>query len=154
MRRAGLVILALGFAVAPCGRADTLAQEPVVQKELEKLQGTWYSLSTESDGKQQTGEDKTDLHIITGNTCVIKLNRRIVGGSTITVEPGERNGRITFHMTAGQYKGKTWVGIYQADGDTLRWCGGWKGEIETLPSAFATKQGDHLFLRTLGRAKP
>lgn len=130
------------------------AQEDPSQKSLAAFQGTWYSVSTESDGKRQTEEDRTDLHIITGNTCVIKLHDRIVGGSTIVLQPGEGFGRITFHMTAGEYKGMTWVGIYQVEGDTLRWCGGWKGEIQAPPSAFSTAPGDHLFLRTVRRARP
>ena len=57
-------------------------------------------------------------------------------------------------MTAGQYQDMTWVGIYRADGDTLRWNGGWKTEVATVPSMFATAQGDHYFLRTVRRAKP
>jgi uncharacterized protein (TIGR03067 family) len=122
--------------------------------ELEKFQGTWSSVSTESDGKQQTGEDATDLHVIAGNHCSVQFGGKTVGESMITLEPGEKFGRITFHMTAGQYKNMTWVGIYRADGDTLAWNGGWTTEVVTVPSTFATAPGDHYFRRTVRRAKP
>lgn len=118
---------------------------------LDSLQGTWHSLSTESDGKQQSGEDNDDLHIITGNHCVVKFKGRTVGTSTIALAPGAR---ITFQMTGGQYTGKTWEGIFQTEGDTLKWNGGWKDEITAVPSTFATMQGDHYFLRTVRRTTP
>jgi uncharacterized protein (TIGR03067 family) len=130
------------------------AERSTPPTELGKFQGTWYSVSTESDGKQQTGEDKADLHIIAGTHCVVRFGGSTVGESMITLEPGEKFGRITFHMTAGQYKNMTWVGIYRADGDTLKWNGGWKTEVATVPSMFATAPGDHYFLRTVRRAKP
>jgi uncharacterized protein (TIGR03067 family) len=121
---------------------------------LDQFQGTWYSVSTESDGKQQTGEDTADLHVIAGNHCIVRFGGQTVGESLITLEPGGKFGRITFHMTAGQFKNMTWVGIYRADGDTLAWNGGWNTEVATVPSTFATSQGDHYFRRTVRRATP
>lgn len=122
--------------------------------ELQKFQGTWYSVSTESDGKRQTGENATDLHVIAGNHCFVRFGGQTVGESLITLEPGETFGRITFHMTAGQFKNMTWVGIYRAEGDTLAWNGGWNTEVVTVPSTFATAPGDHYFRRTVRRATP
>lgn len=121
---------------------------------LDQFQGTWYSVSTESDGQQQTGEDKADLHVIAGNHCTVQFGGKTVGESTITLAPGEKTGKITFRMTAGQYTNRTWVGIYRADGDTLAWNGGWTTEVATVPSTFATAPGDHYFHRTVRRARP
>lgn len=121
------------------------------RSELEKFQGTWYSVSTESDGKRQTGEDQADLHSISGNHCIVSFGGRVVGESLITLEPGDGFGRITFQMTKGQYQGMTWVGIYQADGDALQWNGGWTSEVTAVPPAFATATGDHYFLRRVRR---
>lgn len=125
------------------------AQEPASSKEQEKLQGTWYNLSAELDGKQQTGEDKSNLHIIKGNRVITEVNGEYVQESIFTLEPGEKFGKITFQMMSGPDKGKTWVGIYQLDGEILEWCGSWKGDTDKLPSDFTTKEGDLTFLRVM-----
>ncbi len=124
------------------------------ERDLEKFQGTWYSLATESDGRQQTGEDRSDLHIIEGSHCVVQLGGATVGESEITLEPGQPFGRLTFQMTAGPYKGRTWVGIYEATGDILKWNGGWQTEVTTVPSRFSTAEGDRYFLRRLRPLRP
>jgi uncharacterized protein (TIGR03067 family) len=115
----------------------------------EKLQGTWYNVSAESDGEQQTGEDKSNLHIITGNRVVTEIDGSYYQESVFTLGPGEKFGEITFDMKSGPDKGKTWVGIYQLDGDILKWCGSWKGDNKKLPSEFITREGDGYFLRVM-----
>ena len=125
------------------------AQESAATEAQEKLQGAWYNVSAESDGKQQTGEDKSNLHIITGNRVITEIDGSIYQESIFTLEPGEKFGEITFHMKSGPDKGKTWVGIYELDGDVLKWCGSWEGENDKLPSDFPTNEGDHYFLRVM-----
>ncbi len=125
------------------------AQEKSATRDLEKFQGSWYNLSAESDGEQETGEDKSNLHIIIGNRCVTEVKGRVVQESILTLEPGEKFGRITFQMKTGPDQGKTWVGIYQVDENTLKWCGTWKGQSDNLPSGFTTEKGDHYFLRVM-----
>jgi uncharacterized protein (TIGR03067 family) len=121
------------------------------KQELDNLQGTWYSLSTEMDGSK-SGEDKTDLHLIKGNQVIAKKDGKESSQAEITVEPGKPFGKVTIQMKTGDNKGKTWVGIYQVDGDSLKWCGCWKGEND-LPTSFGTKKGDKYFLREMKRRK-
>ncbi len=129
------------------------AQESVASEAQEKLQGIWYNVSAESDGKQQTGEDKSNLHIITGDRVITEIDGSVYQESAFTLEPGEKFGEITFYMNSGPDKGKTWVGIYQLDDDVLKWCGSWKGENDKLPSDFTTREGDHYFLRVMKPVK-
>ncbi|MBA2306285.1 MAG: hypothetical protein H0W08_27155 [Acidobacteria bacterium] len=116
--------------------------------------GRWYSVSTESDGKQQSGANKADVHIITADEVVALLDGTIVSKATITRlerDLGNVFGRITLEMNTGSNRGKTWVAIYHVSGTTLRWCGHWLGESNTLPTRFATTAGGPDFLRTMER---
>jgi uncharacterized protein (TIGR03067 family) len=129
------------------------AQESASTKEQDKLQGVWYNVSAELDGKQQTGEDKSNLHIIKGDRVITEIGGEYVQESIFTLEPGEKFDKITFQMMSGPDKGKTWVGIYQLDGEILKWCGSWKGDTGKLPSNFTTKEGDLYFLRVMKLSK-
>lgn len=142
------LLLLPALALAAC------ADRPAHHDDLEKFQGTWYSVATESDQRQQTGEDRGDLHVIEGSHCVVKFGGATVGESEITLEPGQPFGKITFVMTAGPSQGRTWIGIYEATADTLQWNGGWQGEVTAVPTRFATAEGDHYFLRRVGRVRP
>jgi uncharacterized protein (TIGR03067 family) len=122
------------------------------KQELDKLQGTWYSLSTEMDGANTAAEDKTDLHVIKGNQVIAKKDGKEISQAEIVVEPGKPFRKVTIQMKTGDNKDKTWVGIYQVDGDSLKWCGCWKGEND-LPTSFGTKKGDKYFLRAMKRQK-
>jgi uncharacterized protein (TIGR03067 family) len=146
----GLAVLigsALLLATPGWSSADDAAKQ-----ELDKLQGTWYSLSTEMDGSKSSDEDKKDLHLIKGNQVVARKDGKEISQAEITVEPGKPFGKVTIQMKTGDNKGKTWVGIYQVDGDSLKWCGCWKGEND-LPTSFGTKMGDKYFLRAMKRQK-
>ena len=153
----GLRAALLGMALLLSCALPVAGQKPSDPNALGPLQGRWYSRSTESDGKQQSGVNKADLHVINGREVVGMVDRSIVSKATIkTVHrgPGRDVGTITLAMTAGSDRGKTWIALYQVTGDTLRWCGSYVGENDTLPSAFVTKAGDHYFLRTMAREKP
>ena len=147
----------LGTALLLSCALPVAGQNPSDPNAFGPLQGRWYSRSTESDGKQQSGVNKADLHVINGREVVGMVDGSIVSKATIKtlhLEPGRHTGTITLEMTAGSDRGKTWVAIYQVTRNTLRWCGNYVGENDTLPSAFATKAGDHYFLRTMEREKP
>ena len=58
------------------------AQKPPDATALGPLQGRWYSRSTESDGKQQSGVNKADLHVITGREVVGLVEGSIVSQAT------------------------------------------------------------------------
>ena len=137
-----------------CALPADAAQNAPDQRALRPLQGRWYSRSTESDGKQQTGEETANLHVITGDEVGATANGTVVSKAKIKkVEPGKEFGRITLRMTEGADRGKTWVAIYQVTENSLRWCGSWLGENDTLPSGFVTTAGDHYFVRTMQREK-
>ena len=92
----------------PAGASQTLPGKAA----LAPLQGRWYSVSTESDGKEQSGANRADVHIITADEVVALLDGTIVSKATIKrLEPDPENGvgRITLEMNTGSNRGKTWV---------------------------------------------
>jgi uncharacterized protein (TIGR03067 family) len=142
----------LGAALLLATSGGSSADDAAAKKELDKLQGTWYSLSTQEDGNVTSGEDKADLHLIKGNQVTARKGDKEISTAAISVEPGKPFGKVTIQMKSGDNKDKIWVGIYEVDGDSLKWCGCWKGDND-LPAAFGTKKGDKYFLRAMKRQK-
>ena len=150
----GLRSLLRMVVLLSCALPVAAAQRPPDQDALAPLQGRWYSVSTESGGKQASGLNRADVHIITADEVVAVLDGTIVSKATIKRlerDAGKAFGRITLEMNSGSNRGKTWVAIYQVSGTTLRWCGHWLGEGNVLPTRFATTAGGPDFLRTMAR---
>jgi uncharacterized protein (TIGR03067 family) len=62
----------------------------------------------------------------------------VVEEGTIKLEPSESPKAINFIIKAGPDKGKTQLGIYQFDGESLKICVAKAGDTER-PSSFTTK---------------
>jgi uncharacterized protein (TIGR03067 family) len=145
MRWKALAILAVGVltaAAAPQGDA--------AKKEQEKLQGTWVPVSVTVDGKK---EDIRDLTLtFTGNTFRVKAGDKVFGAGTFTTDPGKEPKTIDTRWTEGENKGKTEVGIYKLEGDTLTTCFAEAG-TDKRPTSFTSKEGSKLELTVFKRAK-
>lgn len=128
---------------------------PVAFKnEIAALQGAWYSTRTEVGGVRQSGENRADRHFFSGNQWICLAGETLVQAAKITVvDVTNKQVQIDFLITEGPRKGDTWVGIYERNGDELKWCGGYVGEGHARPATLATKEGDGYFLRSLKRQK-
>jgi uncharacterized protein (TIGR03067 family) len=127
---------------------------PLARKEIEALQGTWHSASTEAAGVRQSGENKVDRHFFAGDQWKYEDGGSVLQAATIKiVEVGDTLVKIDFIVTDGYRKGDTWVGVYERHGDELTWCGGYVGEGRTRPATLTTRPGDGYFLRSLKREK-
>src|SRR5262245_39828550 len=128
--------------------ADVAARllAPLAKKEIEALQGTWITTSTEAAGAPQ-GQDNF-RHVITGDRWVCKQGEVVVQSGTIKViEVSDKLVKIDFIVTEGFKNGDTWVGIYDRNGDMLKWCGGYVGDGRARPATLTTRPGDGYFLR-------
>jgi uncharacterized protein (TIGR03067 family) len=120
----GLGILLLA-GVAPCGDA---------KKDEDKLQGKWLA---ELDGKKaelKLTKDKFSMTMSDGQTKAFK--------GTVKIDAVSKPKRIDFTIEEGdKFVGDTARGIYELDGDTLKWCSSHPGK-EDRPTEFPTMKGE------------
>lgn len=91
---------------------------------LEALQGDWFIVSVEKDGTKTTFAAK-DMPIVTfkGETYLLPSAKGFTQSKSgkIKLHPGKSRG-IDLLPDDGPYKGKTLLGIYRIDEDTMRAC--------------------------------
>jgi uncharacterized protein (TIGR03067 family) len=128
---------------------------PVARKEIEALQGTWYSTSTEYAGMRQSGEERGARHVIKADRWENKDGETVLQSGTLqVVEVSDKLVKIDFIVTGGFRNGDTWLAIYERNGDELKWCGGYIGQGLARPTTITTRPGDGgYFIRSLKREK-
>jgi uncharacterized protein (TIGR03067 family) len=143
-------------------RAETIiggiaarALAAAARKEIEALQGAWYSTSSACNGVRQTGEERGARHIFTADRWENKNGETLLQSGTLRfVEVNDKLVKIDFIVTEGHRKGDTWLAVYERKGDDLQWCGGYVGQSLARPTTLTTKRGDGgYFLRSLKREK-
>ena len=121
----GLGILLLA-GLAPGGDA---------KKDKDKLQGKWLA---ELDGKKaelKLTKDKFSMTMSEGD------QKKVFKG-TVKIDAASKPKRIDFTNEEGdKFVGDTARGIYELDGDSLKWCSSHPGK-EDRPTEFPTMQGD------------
>lgn len=122
------------------------AQEPV-QAAREALVGSWAGYAVEGKGENpDRGAVKLELTISRDAIRAKQFKGKEIvdlgeGSFTIALEPAPRHLDGNKKLDNPNRK-EIWLGIYQLEGDTLRWCVGRK----TRPTTFETKQGAFLLV--------
>jgi uncharacterized protein (TIGR03067 family) len=134
-------------------RAERIVQTfagKVTKRELEKLQGNWYLISCETDGKRIKGEDKAHFFIFKGDKWSIQVNGRVFQAGTVQrIEVKEKLNAIDLLIVEGSVIRATAVSIYSLEGLSLKYLNG-----NTRPTEFVTKEGDGRHYLTFRHAKP
>jgi uncharacterized protein (TIGR03067 family) len=146
--RTMLVGLAAGLLLASAVVADEGKGDQT------KLQGAWKAEKAEQNGKEQPNADE---HLLTfaGDTFTITRKDQVILKGTFTVDATKKPRQIDLvikESRGGNDDGKTARGIYDLDGDTLRWCTAKPGKDER-PGEFAAAEGSERLLVTLRREK-
>jgi uncharacterized protein (TIGR03067 family) len=145
-----LKTLALGTALALVA-ADPPAGE-ATKKDKEKLAGTWKLTSGEYEGKASSADLLAGAELkVTGDKYVFKYGDGTEEG-TIKLDATKKPKEITLEITSGEDKGKTQLGIYSLDDDTLKLCTSPAGEKER-PKELVTKDGSKQSLFVFKRQK-
>jgi len=133
--------------------ALVLAQPPATgdaKKELEKFQGTWTVVSMENGGQKVPEEQSSQIRLTyKDNTYSVMLGGETRTG-TFQIDPSKKPKAIDRTPTSGPNKGKTFKGIYEFDGETLRCC--WSVESDR-PTEFVSKAQPLTILEVLKKAK-
>ena len=128
-------------------------QDDAVKKELKKLEGSWATVSIEAAGQKVTDEDKIKTRKLStkGDKYTLKVGDETVQG-TIEINPTKKPKTIAVKPESGTNKGKTLLGIYELDGDSLKICLALPGKDR--PAAFATAAENGQQLVVYKREKP
>jgi RNA polymerase sigma-70 factor (ECF subfamily) len=114
----------------PTSVAVAADEKPKSDKEL--IQGTWIPVSGEQDGKKIPKEKLTDNLIFTEDKVTMRVNGEVREG-TYTIDPEKKPKELD--MTFGN---KTYMGIYELKGTTLKYVGMERGRPADLNSTGAT----------------
>ena len=143
-------IVAGCLLVGPAGESHARAQAPA-QDDSKAVQGTWIPVQAEL-----AGQAMPDAVL---KTILLKLDQGkyevTVAGKTdkgtCTQDPTTKPKRLSIQGTDGPNAGKTFLCIYEIDGDTFRVCYDLSGMKH--PDNFATAKGTALYLVTYSRKK-
>jgi uncharacterized protein (TIGR03067 family) len=140
-----LEILKREVTAEPVEPSKTKATPPESQTkadpEMEVLAGEWSCVSLTVDG-QALPEPfvKTWLRTVKGNEVTVTNGGQVVVKATFIINATKKPKTIDYTLTQGPDSGKMQLGIYELDGDTIKYCMGATGKDR--PKAFESKAGD------------
>jgi uncharacterized protein (TIGR03067 family) len=142
------ILLAAMIVVASAGPGSGAADA----KAKDALQETWVAESSERSGQ---AADDLQGHQLTfaGERFTTRSKGKVIYQGTYTTDPSAKPATIDFKNTAGEMKGKTWLGIYETDGDTLKICDNAYDVAKGRPGAFVSAAGSGQVLISFRRVK-
>ena len=120
------------------------------RRDLEKLKGTWYTVSTSYQGTR-TPENRNDTITFDGNRYVQLLDGKLLAAGQITINDATANPKeMDYDATEGPYAGQ-FLGIYKFEGSDLVLCSLQVNcATANRPSTFSEQAG---FMRVLKRVE-
>jgi uncharacterized protein (TIGR03067 family) len=123
-----------------------------VKKDQAQLQGEWTMVSGERAGTPfQADFMKDSKRVATGGEVTVTLQGALFMKATFKLDPSTSPKTIDYAVTGGPNAGKTQLGIYQIEGDKVKFCFSTPGQER--PTTFTTGSGDGRTLSTWVRLK-
>jgi uncharacterized protein (TIGR03067 family) len=142
-------LVAIGVAVLLVG-ADAPAD--AVKKDLAKFEGEWLMTSGERDGQAIPEEYlKKGRRAFKDGEVTVTLGDMLLMKARVTLDPGKTPRTIDYDVTDGFFKGKKQLGIYEIDGDTVKFC--FTNPDQDRPTDFTAKTGSGRTLSTWKKEK-
>jgi uncharacterized protein (TIGR03067 family) len=128
------------------------AQPDAIKEEMAKLQGEWVMVSGEADGQAMPPEQlKTARRVAKDDKTTVTVGGQLFLEARFTVDPAKKPKAIDYTMTGGFTKGKQQLGIYELDGDQVKFCFASPGKDR--PTDFTAKPGSGRTLSVWKRDK-
>lgn len=140
MIRTLLLVCAAGLLIAADAKDDA-------KEDLKKFQGTWET-TTEING--ETMPDKATV-ILKDNKYIVKLGDKVVDEGTFKLDAGTKPRSIDSTAEIGPGKGKSILGIYEFDGDSIKIC--FAGPGKDRPKEFSAKKGSDNVVYSMKKTK-
>ena len=123
-----------------------------VKKEMTQLEGEWVMVSGAANGQSLPKEAvESGKRIAKDGETTIMIGGRVYFKAKYTIDPTKKPKAIEYAMTEGPTKGKTQLGIYELEGDTLKFCFAAPGMDR--PTEFTSKEGSQMTLSVWKREK-
>jgi len=131
--------------------AGSLAAWGAEGTDREAMQGTWRPAAAELAGSKFPEEVRKSITLVVEGDRYMVTAGATADKGTIKLDPSAKPKALDITGTDGPNKGKTFLAIYELDGDTLRICYDLSGK--SRPAEFKTKPETQLFLVTYQREK-
>jgi len=129
--------------------ASAFGQEP--SADAKALEGKWMVATAELGGEPFPKVVTQAMRLtVTGEKYAFTEGKTLDQG-TVKIDPSKKPKTMDIIGTDGPNKDKTFLAIYDVQGDTFRVCYDLTGKVR--PTEFATKKGGVLFLVTYQRMK-
>ena len=102
-----------------------LAQDAkdAAKKEMASLEGEWSMVSGEANGMAMPAEYvTTGKRTAKDGEVTISIGGQVYFKAKFTIDSTKKPKTIDYEMTEGPTKGKKQLGIYEIDGDTVKFC--------------------------------
>jgi uncharacterized protein (TIGR03067 family) len=128
------------------------AAQDSAKKEMAQLDGEWSMVSGEANGMvMPKNMVSTGKRVAKDGETTISMAGQLYFRAKFSIDPAKKPKTIDYVMTEGPTKGKTQLGIYELDGDTVKFCFAAPGRDR--PTEFASKEGSQQTLSVWKREK-
>jgi uncharacterized protein (TIGR03067 family) len=123
-----------------------------VKKEMAQLEGHWSMVSGEANGLSMPKETvDSGKRVAKDGKTTITIGGQVYFKAKFSIDPTKKPKAIDYTMTEGPTKGKTHLGIYELDEDTVKFCFAAPGKGR--PTEFTAKEGSQRTLSVWKRDK-
>jgi uncharacterized protein (TIGR03067 family) len=153
MKALSILILATGSLMA----ADNPAKDDTSKSDLDKLRGTWLTVSLVNGGKTVVDEKAPPKEGpmtkvgYEGTKWMIKVGDKTVASGIFKIDSTKKPKEIDIMDESGTKNDKTKLGIYEIEGDTYKFCLAPVGKPR--PTEFTSKEGSGHSLGVMKREK-
>jgi uncharacterized protein (TIGR03067 family) len=145
------------MGVASVALGGIAADEPKAgdRGAVKQLRGSWRPESVTEGGRRLTGDDLEaykgmTLTIQEGKSTLKAADGKVLSACDLKLDAGRDPKTFDAEEVEGVGVGRTYKGVWEVEGDTLKWCFSTKDR----PKGFETKEEADFFLLVLKRAKP
>jgi uncharacterized protein (TIGR03067 family) len=122
------------------------------KKEMAQLEGEWTMVSGERDGQSVPDEmRKTAKRIVKDAETTVEIGGQLFMKAKFAIDPAKKPKTIDYTVIGGANDGKKVLGIYEVDGDTVKFC--FALPDKDRPTEFTAKEGSGWTLSVWKRAK-
>jgi uncharacterized protein (TIGR03067 family) len=108
--------------------------------EMAQLEGEWAMVSGEANGAPMPAAIvATGRRVAKDGETTISMGGRMYFKAKFSIDSTKKPKTIDYEMTEGLTKGKKQLGIYEIEGDTVKFCFGAPGKDR--PAEFTSKEG-------------